>query len=72
MSESKNQAFTGIFKVMQTDAMEVMDRIDMAAVDMAEGRRNGAIGALSGVDEMLERLAAMVTAVRAMNRVMPQ
>lgn len=71
MSETKNQAFTGILKAMQADAMEVMDRIDLAAGDMAEGRRNSAVGALAGVDDMLERLAALAAAIRAMHRVTP-
>lgn len=71
MSETKNQAFTGILKIMQSDAMEVMDRIDLAAGDMAEGRRNSAVGALAGVDEVLERLAALAAAVRAMHRASP-
>lgn len=37
----------------------------------SEGRRNSAVGALAGVDNMLERLAALLSAVRAMHRIEP-
>ena len=71
MADTKNQAFTAVLKVMQQDAMDLMDQIDLAAGDMSEGRRNGAIGALAPTDALLERLAAMAAAVRAMHRALP-
>jgi hypothetical protein len=71
MADNKNQAFTSLIKVMQKDAMELMDLIDLAAGDMIEGRRNGAIGALAPADELLERLAAMTVAIRAVHRALP-
>ena len=68
MADTKNQAFTAVIKAMQIDAMDLMDNIDLAAGDLSEGRRNGAIGALAPIDEKLERLAALVAAIRAMHR----
>ncbi len=71
MATTKNDAFTGVLQAMQQDAMDLMDQIDLAAGDMSEGRRNGAIGALVPIDEKLERLAALAAAVRAMHRTLP-
>ncbi|MCL7999174.1 hypothetical protein M8994_13050 [Brucella sp. 21LCYQ03] len=71
MADTKNQAFTAAVKAMQIDAMNLMDQIDLAAGDISEGRRNGAIGALAPIDEKLERLAALAAAIRAIHRTLP-
>ncbi|ANH05173.1 hypothetical protein [Shinella sp. HZN7] len=51
----KNAAITQIIKAMQRDAEDVMNQIDLAAGDIGEGRRNGAVGALAALDMSLER-----------------
>ncbi|TWD54556.1 hypothetical protein FB480_103468 [Agrobacterium vitis] len=69
--ENKNIAFSAMIKAMQHEATDLMDRIDIAAVDMSEGRRNGAVGALCIVDESLERIASLLSAVRVIHRMTP-
>lgn len=71
MANTNNQAFIAVIKAMQNDAMFLMEQIDLAAGDLSEGRRNGAISALMPIDEKLERLAALATAVRAMHPTLP-
>ncbi len=70
-AEIKNAAFTQIIKAMQRDAEDIMSAVDLAAGDIGEGRRNGAVGALAPVDAYLERLASLLAAVRAMHRIEP-
>lgn len=69
--QQKLVAFTQILKVMQQDAEDIMNAVDMAAGDLAEGRRNGAVGALCAVDNSLERLSSLLAAVRALHRSLP-
>lgn len=66
-----NTAITQIIKAMQRDAEDIMSQVDLAAGDIGEGRRNGAIGALAPLDVSLERLASLLAAVRAIHRVTP-
>lgn len=66
-----NSAITQIIKAMQRDAEDIMNQIDLAAGDIGEGRRNGAVGALAPLDTSLERLASLAAAVRAIHRVTP-
>jgi len=56
---------------MQRDAEDIMSAVDLAADDIGEGRRNGAVGALAPVDAYLERVASLLAAVRAMHRIEP-
>jgi gamma-glutamyl phosphate reductase len=67
----KNAAFTQIIKAMQRDAEDIMNAVDLAAGDLGEGRRNGAMGALATLDVNLERIGALLSAVRAMHRLTP-
>jgi hypothetical protein len=69
--ENKKVAFTAMIKAMQHEATDLMERIDIAAVDMEEGRRNSTVGALCTVDESLERIAALLSAVRVIHRMTP-
>lgn len=69
--EQKLIAFSQILNLIQQDARQVMTDIEMAAADLAEGRRNGAIGALIPVDENLERMTNMLAALRGLHRAMP-
>lgn len=69
--EIKNAAFTQIIKAMQLDAEDITNQVDLAAGDIGEGRRNSAIGALCTLDASLERMAALLSAVRAMHRIQP-
>ncbi|SMD18085.1 hypothetical protein [Rhizobium sp. RU36D] len=69
--QRKLVAFTQIIKVMQQDAEDIMNAVDTAAGDLGEGRRNGAVGALCAVDTSLERLASLLSAVRALHRSLP-
>jgi hypothetical protein len=69
--DNKKIAFTAMIKAMQHEAVDLMDRVDIAAVDMEEGRRNSAVGALCTVDESLERIAALLSAVRVIHRMTP-
>ncbi|MCF1485095.1 hypothetical protein FS800_23480 [Agrobacterium vitis] len=69
--ETKRVAFTAMIKAMQHEVTDLMERIDIAAVDMEEGRRNGAVGALCSVDESLERIASLLSAVRVIHRMTP-
>lgn len=64
-------AFTQIIKAMQQDAEDVTNMIDLAAQDMEEGRRNGAIGSLCSIDDRLERLSSLLSAIRAIHRMTP-
>ncbi|MDO6967014.1 hypothetical protein [Rhizobium alvei] len=64
-------AFTQIIKAMQQDAEDVTNWIDLAAQDMEEGRRNSAIGALCSIDDRLERLSSLLSAIRAIHRMTP-
>lgn len=70
-NETNKAAFTQIIKVMQQDAEEIMNMVDTAAVEMEEGRRNGATGALATLDFPIERLTALLAAFRALHRVTP-
>jgi hypothetical protein len=70
-NELKNAAFTQIIKAMQRDAEEIMSGVDLAAEDIGQGRRNGAMGALAPLDTYLERMASLLSAVRAMHRIEP-
>ncbi|WP_411035739.1 hypothetical protein [Shinella sp. BYT-45] len=67
----RNPAITQIIKAMQRDAEDLMNQIDLAAGDIGEGRRNGAIGALAPVDATLERLSSLLAAARAIHRMTP-
>ncbi|MDQ0454673.1 hypothetical protein [Rhizobium paknamense] len=69
--ENKKIAFTSMIKAMQHEAMDLINRIDIAAVDMEEKRCNSAVGALCTVDESLERIAALLSGVRAIHRMTP-
>lgn len=69
--DNKKIAFTAMIKAMQHEAMDLMDRVDIAAEDMEEGRRNSAVGALCTVDESLERIASLLSAVRVIHRMTP-
>lgn len=71
MTSPTNLALTQIIKAMQADAEDIMGRIDLAAGDIGEGRRNSAVGALAAVDTSLERLASLLSAVRAIHRTQP-
>ncbi|MCM2294154.1 hypothetical protein NAC44_17645 [Allorhizobium sp. BGMRC 0089] len=66
--ENKRMAFTSMIKVMQHEAQELIDRINIAAADMEEQRCNSAVGALCTVDESLERIATLLSSVRAIHR----
>lgn len=70
-NDIKNAAFTQIIKAMQRDAEDIMSAVNLAAADIGEGRRNGAVGALAPVDTQLERMASLLAAVRAMHRIEP-
>lgn len=67
----KNAAFTQIIKAMQLDAEDITAQVDLAAGDIGEGRRNSVIGALCTLDASLERMAALLSAVRALHRIQP-
>lgn len=69
--ENKNIAFAAMIKAMQHEAKDLMERIDLAEQDMNEGRRNGAVGALGTVDESIERIASLLSAVRVIHRMTP-
>jgi len=71
MKSQCNEAITYIIKAMQADAEAIMHDIDIAAGDIAAGRCNGAIGALSPVDGTIEQLASLLAAVRAIHRALP-
>lgn len=66
-----NAAITQMIKAMQIDCNELLERIDLAADDIGAGRRNSAIGALAIIDDNLERIAAMLSACRAIHRMAP-
>ncbi len=64
-------AITEIIKAMQTDAEEIMNLTDLASADISEGRQNGAMGALCGLDHHIERLTSLLSAVRVIHRTAP-
>lgn len=69
--QQKLIAFAQILNLIQQDARQVMSDIETAAADLAEGRRNGAVGALMPVDENLARMTSMLAALRGLHRAMP-
>lgn len=71
MTSNTNIAITQIVKAMQSDAEDIMNMLDTASGDIGEGRRNSAIGAVAGLDVPLERLAALLSAIRAIHRMQP-
>ena len=71
MTDVTNSVFTQMIKAMQVATEGLAEGIDLAAADIGKGRRNGAIGALAGVDEHLESLAALISAIRVMHRNTP-
>ncbi|MCF1485564.1 MULTISPECIES: hypothetical protein [Rhizobium/Agrobacterium group] len=68
---SKNIAFTQIIKAMQHEATDLLERVDLAAEDMENGLRNGAVGALLTVDESLKRIASLLSGVMVIHRITP-
>ena len=71
-NETATAAIIGLIAAMVDDAAELQSRIEIAQADIIDGRRNGAIGAMSSLDETLERIAASISAARAINRAVVQ
>ncbi|MCF7646909.1 hypothetical protein KQ944_18095 [Bacillus subtilis] len=71
MTDIATSVFTQMIKTMQLAAEELTERLDLAAQDIGDNRINGAIGALADIDERIESLTAMVTAIRVMHRGTP-
>ncbi len=69
--EDKNIAVNQLVKAMQHEAADLLERLDVAAGDMEQGLRNGAVGALLSVDENLKRLAPLLSAVMVIHRIRP-
>lgn len=66
--EIADQAMEALIAAMQADATTLATQIELAASDLKDGSRNGAMGALSTTDEMIERMAATLSAARAIHR----
>lgn len=71
MTDITTSVFTQMIKTMQLAAEELTEHLDLAAQDIGDNRINGAIGALAGIDEHLDSLTALVTAIRVMHRGTP-
>ncbi|MBB4120220.1 hypothetical protein [Martelella radicis] len=57
--------------MLKRDPEDIMNQVDLAAEEIDQGHRNSAIGALAPVDATIERLASLLAAARAVNRVTP-
>ncbi|GEM_PF-1637014 len=67
-NETANSAVAGLIEALVEDAVELQSLVHLARGDMGDGSRNGAIGAMAGMDSILERMAAAVSASRAVHR----
>lgn len=67
-NEIAAEAIKGIIAAMGQDAKELTERVQLAADDIADNERTRAMGALCGLDDTIERIAASLSAARAISR----
>ena len=53
---------------LKADVGALNSQIELAEQDASEDNRNAAIGALTGLDDVLERMGAALVAARAIHR----